>query len=264
MLLGIETAHAKLKDYKIKYEVSVLSPENADGELTAVLDAYRAYDGVILAGMSESKYSERIRALLSENKKVVQVQAMNPEVDCLFCSKHDESVASGIAADFLFHCLSGRERKNLLLFTGNLSSAVHKNAHDAFLSHCDSLGMHLLRAVDMKDDEAYLERILPSVFAESEGLIDGIYITSGLSLPLCRYLEGSGLSLPFVAFDTYEEIKEYMRRGVVSAAISQNVVRQMQLAFERLVHHVITGEECAPTVFTDVQLMLRSNMHQFD
>ena len=264
MLLGIEAAHAQLKDYKIKYEVSVFSHETPAKELQDALDIYQSFDGVILAGMSAGKYTNLIRALLTENKNVVQVQAINPDADCLFCSKHDEAVASALAAEMLSSCLTKSERKNILLFTGDLSSTVHQNAKKSFLSQCEALGMNLVRSVDMRDDEAYLESILPEIFSECEGMIDGIYITSGLSLPLCRYLEQMGRELPFVAFDTYEQIKDYMRRGIVTAAISQNIPHQMQIAFERLVHRVITAEECRKTVYTDVQLVLRANMHQFD
>lgn len=264
MLSGIEAAHTQLKDYKIKYEVSVLPHESTDEEIYAVLEPYKSYDGIILAGMSASRFTEHIRSLLRENKNVVQVQAMNPEVRALFCSKHDEKTAAGLAAELLSHCLSFKPRKNILLFTGTLASALHRGAREAFALQCEALGMRLLSVVDMQDNEAYLESILPSVFAAHEGEIDGIYITSGLSLPLCRFLEKTGRSLPFVAFDTYEGIKEYLRRGIITAAVSQNVKHQMQLAFDKLVHHIITGEECAPMVYTDVQLMLRSNLHEFD
>lgn len=87
---------------------------------------------------------------------------------------------------------------------------------------------------------------------------------SGLSAPLCRYLEAGNYDIPFIAFDTYEDIKSYMKKGIVSASIAQNVGKQMEDAFEMLVKHIITGEACPQTIYTDVHLVLKSNMHQFN
>ena len=121
-----------------------------------------------------------------------------------------------------------------------------------------------MSTVDMKDSEEYFESILAEAFTHYGDQTDGIYITSGLSAPLCRYLEGKCCDIPLVAFDTYEDVKSYMSKGIISATIAQNVANQMKTAFELLVKHLITGEKCPKTVFTDVQLVLKSNMHQFN
>ena len=116
----------------------------------------------------------------------------------------------------------------------------------------------------MKDSENFFESILAEVFDRYGKQTDCIYITSGISSPLCRYLEEKGYDIPFVAFDTYDDIKAYMNKGIISATIAQNVGDQMKKAFELLVKHLITGNECPKKVYTDVQLVLKSNMHQFD
>ena len=55
-----------------------------------------------------------------------------------------------------------------------------------------------------------------------------------------------------------------MEREIITAAISQKVQKQMETAFEMLVRHIITDEKCPKSVNVDVQLVLKSNMHQFD
>jgi ABC-type sugar transport system substrate-binding protein len=124
--------------------------------------------------------------------------------------------------------------------------------------------MRVVDSFDMKDNEEYFEESLHGVFEKYTNEVDGIYVTSGLSAPLCRYLEKNGLDIPLVTFDTYGEIKEYMAKGVVSATIAQDVTKQMQTAFDLLVRYIISGDIPPATVYTDVQLVLRSNMHQFD
>ena len=265
MIAGIKEAHEKLKYYKIRYDVSVLNPsENTDLDIRKIIDQYQDYDGIILTGMSSAKYAPLINELYDVNPNVVQVQAINHRANHLFSSKHDEKLASELAAEFLYNCLRKMEKKNILLFTGNQESTLHASAADAFKISCDTLGLNLLQTVDMKDSEEYFENILPETFARYGNQADGIYITSGFSAPLCRYLEANNYDIPLVAFDTYEEIKSSMKKGIISASIAQNVGNQMEKAFEMLVKHIITGEECPKTIYTDVQLVLKSNMHQFD
>ena len=265
MIAGIKASHEELKDYKIQYDVTLLkAAEATEKDFRKALNRYKTYDGIILTGMSSSAYTPWINELCSVNPNVVQVQADNREAGSLFVSKHNEETASTLAAEFLYHVLKRSARKNVLLFTGDMESYLHANAQKSFAESCDSLGLSLLASVDMKDSEDYLHSILPAIFDRYKEQIDGIYITSGISSALCRYLEQHGLDIPLVAFDTYEDVKAYMQKGVISAAISQNVAKQMKIAFEMLVKHVITGETPPATVYTNVQLVLKSNMHQFD
>ena len=265
MIAGVKDAHAELKDYKIQYDITHLNPlESTDSDIRKALERYKSYDGVIVTGMSAERYTELINELYEANPNVVQVQAINQEAKYLFASKHDETLASNLAAEFLHNCLKRSERKNILLFTGDMRSALHLSAANAFQGSCDALGLNLLSAVDMKDSEEYLASILDETFSLYGNQIDGIYITSGISGALCRYLEKKGYDIPFVAFDTHEDIKSYMKKDIISATIAQNVGNQMKMAFELLAKYLITGNECPKIVYTDIQLVLKSNMHQFD
>ena len=264
MTEGIRLSHEQLKDYKIDYDISIIDQNAAESEIRVILDRYAEFDGIIISGMSAARFTDIISDTYKKNKNIVQVQAVNTSAPSLFSSKHDETTASGIAADFLSQCLRYSERKNVILFTGDLGSSVHTNAHNAFKSFCAEKRLQLLSTVDMRDDEQYFSCILPEIFEKYKNQIDGIYITSGLSAPLCRYIEKNNIDIPLVAFDTYPEIKSYMEKGIISAAISQNVTHQMKIAFDALVKYIITNEKCDPILFTDVNLMLKSNMNQFD
>lgn len=106
MLFGVREAWEKLRDYKIEYETSLLNPRETPLERYAeVLAGYRDFDGVIITGMSSSKYTDIINDFHKDNPNIVQVQAINPKTEYLFASKHDETTASSLAAEFLFNCL---------------------------------------------------------------------------------------------------------------------------------------------------------------
>ncbi len=264
MIAGIENAYAKLKDYKIQYDVTIMnSLENKSEDYIDVLNRYKNYNGLIVAGMSSEKYVNMLNTVCKENSNVVQVQAVNKSVDSLFVSKHNEETASSLAAEFLYNCLKGKERKNILLFTGDKESALHSESENAFKNACKEFDLCVLKSIDMKDSEEYFSEIISDVFERYISEADGIYITSGISSPLCRYIEENNINIPFVSFDTYEDIKKYIKKGIISATIAQNVEKQMENAFEYLVKHIISDEEFPKTVYTDVQLVLKSNMHQF-
>ena len=262
---GIKKAYAKLKDYKVKYEITLMNPdENSFSDYETALVKFKDYDGIILTGMSSLKYTDMINELYKANKNIAQVQAINKKADCFFRSKHNEETASNLAADFLYQTLKKSESKNILLFTGSQDSSLHLSAKTAFEKACREMKLNLLGCVDMRDDEAYFEKILPDVFKKYNDKIDGIYITSGFSSPLCRYLEKNKIDLSFVSFDTDENIKHYIKKGIISATISQNVSHQIENAFELLVKHLMTGEKIPETVYTDIQLVLKSNIDRFE
>lgn len=265
MIDGIKLAHKGLKDYKIQYDVTVLNPtENTREDVIQTINKYKSFDGVIISGMSASYYTEIINELYEVNKNVVQVQTINQDANYLFASKHNEETSSRLAVEFLYNCLKKSESKNVVLFTGNLETTLHKKAEQSFKEYCKELGLNLLSSLDMKDDEEELEKIISKLFNTYGDTIDGIYITSGVSTPLCKYLDKNGYDIPFVAFDTHDDIKKYIQKGIITATISQDVLNQMQVAFELLVKHIIMGEVCPKTVYTDVQLVLKNNIHQFD
>jgi DNA-binding LacI/PurR family transcriptional regulator len=261
--LGAQIAHKDLRDYKVLYDLTVVTPKTTDlSEYDGILSRYEDFDGVIITGMGRSKYSDFINRLYKKNPNIALVQSQNDGADYLFASKHDERYASRLAADFLNCCICKSSEKSILLFTGDAESALHAAAREEFVNYCERLGMRLLSSVDMHDDEEYFEKILPSVFEGTDSLPDAIYITSGFSAPLCRYLEKRGLKIPLVAFDNYGTAREYIKKGIIFASVAQNAAGQMQTAFSELVKYIVTGEAPRRTVYTDIRLCFRSDMEK--
>ena len=81
---------------------------------------------------------------------------------------------------------------------------------------------------------------------------------------MCEYLYERKIEVPLVVFDVHDHIKEYMKKGVVCAAIFQNVSKQMETAFTQLSKHIISGDKCEKVIYTDIHLVLKSNMRQYD
>ena len=262
---ALKSAFDSIRDYKVEYVVSLVDAINENEEETKKLIlSYTDFDGLIVAGLSAKKYAPTLCAFYEKNKNLVQVQAVNSDIPCLFSSKHDEVLAANTAAEFLSCCLKRSESKNILLLTGDTSSALHKSALSAFEKACTIRGLTLTSTFDMRDSSEFLAENIDEIFKKPDRNIDGIYTTSGNSDPLFEYLEKNALQPFVVAFDTHSAVREYLSKGIVTATISQDVAGQMKNAFLSLVLYLVKGTEPEKTIFSDVRLALQSNIHLFD
>lgn len=265
MLLGIKKAYEELKDYKISYDITVCNPhEKTDFNYETELMKYADCDGVIVAGLGFDEYTKSLESLYSVNKNLVQVQSVNENAEYLFASKHSEEISSNLAAEFLYNCLKKNERKNILLFTGDKKSTQHVLSEKFFSEACNERGLCVTKSISMMDNEEYFEKLLLGITDEEKSEIDGIYITSGFSAPLCRYMEKKGWDVPLVAFDIQKSTKDGLEKGIISAVINQNISLQMESAFANLAKYIISEEKSPKIIYTDVDLVLKSNMHQFE
>ena len=258
MIRGFEKAYGECMDYKITYTVSVIdSSLKKAWECEAELFELAECDGVIIAGFGSEKCTDMLQRFTEINKNLVQLQSINEAVECLFVSRHNERVASALAANFLSCCL-GKGEKRVLLFTGNRANFLHRSAEESFIGACGEYGLELLGTVDMKDSDELLEEVLHKIFKNDGEKIDGIYITSGKSLPLCRFLKEKGYRTALVSFDTYDELNEYIKDGTISMTISQSTTEQARVAFKTLVEYLVDGRLPEKTVFTAVRPIFKS------
>ncbi|MBE7045712.1 MAG: LacI family transcriptional regulator [Ruminococcaceae bacterium] len=264
ILAGIKKSYEELADYKISYDITLISAAEKKAEdCEAELFRYVDYDGVIISGFSSEQCTPMLERFLKKNKNLVQVQNANEQVPYLFASMHNTKNAARLSAEFLYHCTKNAPRQNILLFTGDLSSTLHREAKEAFSEACTSLGLHLLETVDMQDQEKVLKKLTPEVLEKYKNEVDGIYITCGNSIPLCQYLYEQKLPVSLVTFDTFDELNRYIENGTISATIYQNLEKQGKNAFEKLVFSIIRGEKPPKKVYTNIELVLKSNLAQY-
>ena len=258
MKAGIEAAYHELKDYKIEYELV-----ETNNDFTAIENAikrFNPFDGIIVSGLSSNRYIKLFKKI--KNKNLVQMQNTNEDVDYLFSTGYDMALASDISAEFLSKCLFFSKNKNIALLTGSMESSVHKHAKEAFLKSAGENGLNIVKCIDMNDTEEMLIKKLPEVFSDDE--INGVYITSGVSLSLCEYVKSHKINIPIVTFDVYKELNEYIKDNTVSATVFQNAKAQAKTAFERLAYYIINNEVPQKNIYTSVQLVMKSNLRLYE
>ncbi len=213
----------------------------------------------------------------AKGKAVVLLQSGPDYEGYLFRSVPDAEAAARMAAELLALCLKGygnpnfREaehpRSRVLLITGIQTLSVHAQGKSAFLDECRKLNLEVAGIYDMQDNEAVFEDLLrtsltPALLRET----DGIYITSGLCLPLCRYLEeiGEGGRIAVVATDSFPELHPFIMRQTVNASVYQNFFKQAWDAYEYLVKYLISGAKPPEILSPRPEFVLRSNLAFYD
>ncbi len=261
---GIRAAHERLRDYKIECRLRLLAAEPKDAaRLCEALSELADCDGVILSGFGAACYAPVLREFAAAHPKLALLQSGNTDIPHLFFCTHNAAEASRLASEFLFRCLRRTERR-VLLFTGDLETPLHRVARDAFLADAASRGLSVMDVCDMKDNAAYLEELLPSVLAKHGERIDGIYVTSGNALPLCRavqtYTKETGRSIDLVTFDLYADMLPYFADGTIAATVFQNLSEQAFNAFTGLFEHLLSDNTPPTVTYSDVRLLLSANI----
>ncbi|MBQ8526650.1 MAG: LacI family DNA-binding transcriptional regulator [Clostridia bacterium] len=266
LIRGIKAAHEELKDYKIKCDMRFLDKnKHSIEECRQILDDFSKYDGIIIGGISYDNHGDIITELYQKNRNIVMLDNHSEGQKRLFSSVFDVESSARLAADFLSNCLFFSERKNIVLFTGDTLSSVHRRRRDAFEKMAKQNGLNIISQMNMCDSAEKLRELCYSQLGDCP-YVDGIYITSGNSVELCRYIEEKGLSdkIVLVTFDTFPELNEYLKRGIVNATIYQNLFGQAKAAFEALVQFISDGRGVDDVITTRCELVMRNNIEYYE
>lgn len=261
MISGIEDAYNNLKDYKIEYTLKIISAkEKTPAECESDLFSFADFDGVILSGFSNNAFKPMLDRFAAKNTNIVFLQSVCEDTNYLFASKHDEILASGLAAEIISDRLSHSDRKNILLFTGDQNSSVHKQAKKAFLSACKEHSLNVIDCIDMRDREEDLSVLSETALKKHQGEFDGIYITSGNCVSLCEAIKVQNIKTSLVTFDVFSKLYPYIEDKTVCATIFQNVRVQSKTAFSKLCDFIINKKKIEKTVYTDVLPVFKSTL----
>lgn len=269
LLRGIREAAAQRADCKVIPVIRVIPADTPHAERVrqceAAVDASMDSRGAILTGFSDDALRPSVRRL-RERMPVVFLQDKLENEDCLFASCHDERTAARMACELLDLSLrcAPPEKRRVLLFTGDRSIWLHRNADAAFRAACAEYGLELVDSMEMHDSDDCLRSLLDDAVLQRADTLGGIYITSGNCLELCRFIKAHRLPLSLITFDVYDRLNAYVRDGTVQVTMCQNLVKQAKNAYLGLCDYLISGQKPDPVVLSEVLPVMRSNLHLFE
>lgn len=249
LLRGINEAFRSLYDYKLVLKIKYFSPGKSEkDQFPILLGELDDCDGLIACGIISHSGAELLSEYETRHPAVVLLQSDLKNVSHLFLSAHDSTLSSVMAAEFLSCCLRNTD-KRVLFFTGNRDQEIHAKAVKAFHAAADRLGLKIIASIDMKDSPKLLAAQVKE-FLQTD-TVDGIYITSGKSLPLCKAVRAMNKRPVLITFDTYPELNEYLLDGTVAATIYQNLYSQAFNAFTLLIKYLVEGQK-PPDIFSPI------------
>lgn len=262
-VLAIKEAHQNFKDYKVSYSIDYFEDAEDTPEYCAALfEKYAEYDGLVVSGISSKNILLEIEKFKESGKAVALLQS-GAISDCyLFRIVPSTIIGAQMAAEYLSLCMTPLTQKRVILLTGNKELDVHYQGEAAFLNACRDAGMEVTGIYDMKDKEEVLQELIDTVLTPERLMeTEGIYISSGLCLPLCKYIEDCGMSdkIFLVTTDSSPELQYYFKNGTVNASIYQNYFQQALDAYEYMVRHLISHEEIKKTIAPHPELIMKSN-----
>lgn len=269
LIKGIEDAYLSLKDYKVKFDLRLIdSKEYPATYCNKVLDEFvkKKYDGIIVSDLINDSNIQKLNEVYEKNNNLVFINFDSKKIKRLFSSVHDIELASKTAAEFISVGLKFSKRKNVLMFTDDITSFSQMKAQNAFSKEAEKLGLNIKGIYEVEKFNKMLENDDVNAGKILSDKIDGIYISSGNSLKICKYIDENGLADKkiIVTYDTYKELNDYIKKGVISATIFQNSYMQAKTAFKRLFFH-LSGEESVPSViYTNFDLVMKNNLNLYE
>ena len=135
-------------------------------------------------------------------------------------------------------------------------------AAEAFHRAAKENGLNIVGSYDMKDSSDVMNWQLYDIYVKQGIKPDGIFITSGKSLDLCRYIKDKSPSSDtvLVTYDVMKEIADHIKQGVVLATVHQNFYNQAKSAFVNLVRHILGEKTMDETLLQLPELVFGSNI----
>lgn len=265
-LAGVKASVDELRDFNVHVDTFSFDQGASNSPLGAAFlnETYSRiaaahYDGALVAG----KTTDQTR-IMSE-KGVVIATAINDIAPSMrsFCIKYNGRVAGRMAAELLWH-YGDRSRPVLIASGGEPQYSIHLEMVEGFQEQLSVTPLRLAGVYAHYDDPriAYGEtlRMLDAVPD-----VGGIYVNSFNSLGVIKAVRERGLAgkICLITSDIYQELRECIQEGIVSASIFQNQYQQGKKGLRMLYHSIADGIKPPDTTMIEPQIILRSNLELF-
>jgi len=173
------------------------------------------------------------------------------ELETISKIETDAELSGKLAADF-FRCVYPDGAK-AAVFIGTSRIKNHIEKAQAFTQRLESFGGTVVKLCQTFDDNQKTYDYMKEVSDK----VNAVYVATATSLPVCRYIEENGLEnkISLVCTDIFEELKYYMKKGIVKASVFQNQTQVGKSSVRSVYEYLV-----AQNSYSDV---LRENVGAF-
>ncbi|MBQ3133391.1 MAG: LacI family DNA-binding transcriptional regulator [Clostridia bacterium] len=268
MRKGMEAEFARLEKYKITPAYYVVSDEQIAGDGERLLDWIndKNVEAVCFCPSNLTANGVLLETIIRRGIPLfLSGGGIEPPESAITTVSVDALLSGRMVADF-FYCIH-RQNVHAVMVTDSVNSITQRKKREAFRQRLAAYGVEDPVIVEYADDEAALERKLDELCG-AKSRVNCLYVSTGNSLPVCRYLQEHNLSdrITLVGTDYYDALKPYIDTGVMKATLLQNQRqvgrRIVRGAYDYLIKTRTFGNEdwCAPKrLYIDPTFCFKSN-----
>lgn len=240
VLNGIRKGQEEIADYGVTLLVRSMKGYHAEKQLALMEEMKDKVQILILNGINEERIAEKIRKYMRDGIPVITINA-DVENSGRLCYVGCDFNASGRTAGGILGLLSGG-RAVIGIATGTVKILGHNQRIHGFSSLCKERypEMQIVDIIETNDDdEAGYEQTC--LMLKRHPQISAIYIAAAGAAGVCRAVEESGraASVLVVASDNTGSVREWMKKGIIRAAVCQNPYGQGYQAVQRAAEYLI-------------------------
>lgn len=246
VLNGIRRGQEEIADYGVTLLVRSMKGYDAEKQLALMEEMKNQVQLLILNGINEERIAEKIQEYMKDGLPVITINA-DVENSGRLCYVGCDFNSSGRTAAGILGLLSGG-RAAVGIATGTVKVLGHNQRIHGFSSVCKARYPEIKVADIIEtndDDETGYEQT--RLMLKSHPEITAVYIVAAGTAGVCRAVEESGRadSILVVASDNTNCVREWMKRGIIKAAVSQNPYGQGYRAVQRAADYLIQDMEPA-------------------
>jgi len=260
---GIDLELDALRDYNISGEYYMVPGLHSKIETSQAIRQCinDRMSAIIICPPQDVDDASHVHILNESGIPVITLGADLPGANRLCCVRVNAHVSGKLAAEFM-KWLIDRER-TLAVFIGNKDFNDHKEKVDGFLEGARANGLRMEGIFETQDDPDVAYHLTGKLVRERPEL-GGIYIATGNSIAVCRYMEGNNIhGVRIVGTDIFSEIKEYVKRDFIQGVVFQDPVRQGRYAVKAIHDALIANASIEENILITPQLVLKSNIEYY-
>ena len=261
MLEGIRGAVDSLVDHKVSAVYERYAGYYDDQKIIDILEDYMRQDvnGIILAPSRYQNLSGVIAKLEQAGIPVVLVVSdMNAmRAKRLAYVGIDAELSGKIAADFACQLLEPGDAT--AVFLGGMEVVEHKDKADSYCAGCIAGGLKISGVCEAQDDPKVAYQLTLNLLRRHPET-KLIYVATGNSIAVCEAICECGKqdSVRVIATDLPQDLKDYVKSGMVIGVLGQHMYRQGEVAVRTLYNYLTEGVLAEDEIKIAPDLMLRS------
>lgn len=247
---GVNYAQKVLADRNA--DIVYYSYENSEAEKAFPDDVQRCideqFDAIIYPGFIQGADDRLKKAVTSGIKLFTYNCDSDPSIKRVCCYSPDEKESGILAAREIQKVIGGKG--NIVIMSGEQTVTVNKQRYDSFTNyintHCKGINIVDTFVVYNRPEETY-NKIVNCLKNHPD--IKAIFSTTGMQLQLAKAIVDTGNTgkVKAVVFDHNDEIFEYIKKGVIAAAIDYEPFSQGYEPIILMYNHLVAGYRLDPT-----------------